>query len=252
MAISAGSSASQAAHISRALSTLTSFTRAGGLSSTGPETSTVCGACVGQRRGDGIALLARGAVGDVAHRIDRFIGRPGGEDRLQTGKPPVGMDERRDRIQDFVRLRHATRSEFAAGHLAFIRADDMDAVGLERRDVAPRRGVVPHPHIHRGRDQDRLVGGKKRRRSKVGGKPGGELGDQIGRRGRDDHQIGGARQRDMAHFGFGGEVEQLLVDFLAGQRRNREGRHKMAARLGQDRAHCAPRSRKRRISSRHL
>src|SRR5258706_858779 len=41
IAISAGSSASQAAHISRAFSTLTSFTRAGGLSVTGPETSTV-------------------------------------------------------------------------------------------------------------------------------------------------------------------------------------------------------------------
>jgi hypothetical protein len=40
----------------------------------------------------------------------------------------------------------------------------------------------------------------------------------------------------MPHFGFRCEIEQLLVDFLARQRRNRKGRHKMATRLSQDRA----------------
>jgi hypothetical protein len=133
---------------------------------------------------------------------------------FKTGKPPVGMYEGRDCIQDFVGFRHAAGSEFAAGHLAFIRADDMDAVSLEHRDVAPRRGVIPHPDVHRRRDQDRFVGGEKRCRSKVRGKTGGELGDQISRRGCDNHQVGGTRQRDMAHFGFSVEVEQILVDFL--------------------------------------
>src|SRR6266567_9363944 len=43
----------------------------------------------------------------------------------------------------------------------------------------------------------------------------------------------------MAHFGFSGEVEQLLVDLLACQRRNRERRHKMTARLGEDRTNLS-------------
>ena len=89
--------------------------------------------------------------------------RPGGEDRLQTGQPPVGMDERYDGVQDFVRLGHAAGSEFAAGHLAVIWTNDMNAVELERGNVALRCGVVPHLHIHGGRDQNGFVGRKKGR-----------------------------------------------------------------------------------------
>src|SRR6185369_15741874 len=49
--------------------------------------------------------------------------------------------------------------------------------------------------------------------------------------------IGGARQGDMAHFGFRREVEQLLIDLVAGQRGKGERRHEAAARLGQDGPH---------------
>ena len=79
------------------------------------------------------------------------------------------MDERCDRAEDFVRLGHAAGPEFAAGHLALIRTNDMNAVNLERGDVALGGGLVPHPHIHRRRDQDGLIGGEQRGRGKVGG-----------------------------------------------------------------------------------
>src|SRR6185503_15166677 len=42
----------------------------------------------------------------------------------------------------------------------------------------------------------------------------------------------------MAHFGFRGEVEELLVDRVFGQRGHRQGRYKASAGLRQD---CANR-----------
>lgn len=47
--------------------------------------------------GDRIALPARGAVGDVAHRIDRLMRRPGGDDHVAAGERTDGRDEDRPR-----------------------------------------------------------------------------------------------------------------------------------------------------------
>ena len=48
-------------------------------------------------------------------------------------------------------------------------------------------------------------------------RPCGELGDQVGGGGRDDDEVGGAGELDVAHLGLVGEVEERLVDRLAGQ-----------------------------------
>ena len=41
-----------------------------------------------QRGRDGVALAAGGAVGDVAHRVDRLMRRPGGDDDLSARQRP--------------------------------------------------------------------------------------------------------------------------------------------------------------------
>jgi hypothetical protein len=81
--------------------------------------------------------------------------------------------------------------------------------------------VLPHPHIHRRRDQHGLVGGQQQRRSQIVGMAGGHLRHQIGGGGRDDHQIGGAAEFDVTHLGLVGQIEQIAIDLAPGQGRDR-------------------------------
>ena len=67
-----------------------------------------------------------------------------------------------DGREDFSGLSHATGAELAAGHVAVVRTDERDAVGFQLRDVSLRGRVQPHAHVHRGREQHRLVGSKQR------------------------------------------------------------------------------------------
>ena len=53
---------------------------------TGPLNQHHLGAGGGRRCGDGVALLAGRAVGDVAHRIDRLVGRAGRDQHALAGK----------------------------------------------------------------------------------------------------------------------------------------------------------------------
>ncbi len=87
-----------------------------------------------------VALLARRAVGDVAHRIDRLVGRPCGD---QHAPPrPAGRshaaEQRLARARRFPAARPCGRRRprcFSAISPA-IGADERDAVGGELRDVA--------------------------------------------------------------------------------------------------------------------
>ena len=95
-------------------------------------------------------------------------------------------------VHDVLRLGQAARAEFAARHLALGRLDHLDAVGLELRDIALRRGVLPHADVHRRRDDDRLVGREQQGRREVVGDARRHLGEQVGGRRADQHEIGRA------------------------------------------------------------
>ena len=76
--------------------------------------------------GDGEALPARRAVGDHAHRIDRLVGRAGGDEDVLAGErhlPPSSPFEL-SQSDDRFRLGQAARAELAARHLAFVGLDD--------------------------------------------------------------------------------------------------------------------------------
>jgi hypothetical protein len=121
------------------------------------------------------------------------------------------------------------------------------------RDIAGGRGVLPHPHIHGRRDQDRQRGGEQHRRGEVVGMAVRHLGDEVGGRRRDDHQIGVAREPDMADIGLVLAVEQVGVGPRARNAAAAIGVMKCCAPRGQDAAHArAPRSRRRRMRSSDL
>ena len=120
------------------------------------------------------------------------MGGARGHQSLESSQPRVAVEKIFDGRDNFVGLRHPSQTELATGHFAIIGADHGDSVAPQGGQVATRRGMVPHPHIHRRCNQDWFVGGKQRGGCEIGGKSGSELGEQIGGRRRDDHKIGGA------------------------------------------------------------
>ena len=133
-----------------------------------------------------MTLPPAGAVGDVAHRIDRLMRRSAGDQRMLPGSGRDGRQQRLDRRQDRRRFGQPPGAEFVAGHRALVRADDMNAARGEQRHVRLRRRVQPHPHIHRRRDQHRLVGRQQQRRGQIVRQPRRHLRQDV-RRGRRHH-----------------------------------------------------------------
>ncbi len=144
----------------------------------------------------------------------------------------------RRQCEDLHRLGHAAAADLAAGEIARGGADLVDAAGSKRRDIRLRCRVLPHHGVHGWGDQHGLVGGEQRGGSKIVGDAMGQLGDQIGARRRDDHEIGLPRQADMAHLAFIGEREEFLIDPVLAEGRNRQRRDELGPAFGQDRAHA--------------
>ena len=112
-----------------------------------------------------------------------------------------------------------------------------DAVGLQARAVALGRGVLPHPRVHGGRDEHRLVGRDQRRGREVVGDAVGHLGHDVGGRGRHHHDVGLLPEPDVGDLAVSGERERVGVDRLPGQGLDRERRDEFGAGTGQDAAH---------------
>ena len=186
-----------------------------------------------------MALLARGAVGDVADRVDRLVGGAGGDDDLAPRQRlRRGVEQGFYRRDDLQRLGHAALAGLAAlGHLAAVGADEMDAVLFKRRAVAARRLVAPHFRVHGRGHQHRLVGRQQHRRGEIIGQAVGKLRHQIGGGGRYDQQVGLARQADMADIMLVLPVEQLGEDMVGGQRADRKRRDELLRRRRHDAAH---------------
>ena len=102
----------------------------------GPGNQGGVGAEAGQGGGDGVALLARRTVGDVAHRIDGLEGRSAGHQRPPSGEPASGAEKRLDGGEDVGGLGQAPDAPgIGLGHLAGRRPDAADAAPLERGDI---------------------------------------------------------------------------------------------------------------------
>ena len=115
-----------------------------------------------------------------------------------------------ERGDDFERLRHAPDPGLAAlRHLARIRSDHRDAVGNKLREIALRRLVRPHRRVHRGRNQDRLVGREQHGAREIVRMAARHLGHEVRGRGRDHDEIGLAREPDVADIELACRIEQI-------------------------------------------
>ncbi len=148
------------------------------------------GAERGERGGDGVALLARGAVGDVAHGVDRLMGRPARHQRAPALELARSGEEALDRGDDLERFGDAAHAGLAVGERAGIGSDPTDAAGFEQREIGLGRRVVPHHDVHRRRDEHRLVGREQRRAREIVGKARRHAGEKVRRGRRDDDEVG--------------------------------------------------------------
>ena len=186
-----------------------------------------------------MALLAGRPVAEEAHRVDGFVGRAAGDEHTQAGQRtgPGRVQDVGDSGHDLRHLRHPAEPAFALRQRAVIGADEAHAVGFQPRAVACRSGVKPHPRVHRGRGEHRLVGGEQRRCRQIVGDAVRHLGHNIaGRRGH-HHDIGLLPEPDMSDVALGGQRERVGVDRPAGERLHRERGHEFGAGTGEDAAH---------------
>ena len=127
------------------------------------------------------------------------MGRARGDQHLASAQSgPLSGQQALGRGGDLQRLRHAAGPEFRLRHRAVVGTDHVDAVIQQRREIAPRRRVLPHAHVHGGRDQDRQRGGEQNRGGEIVRVPARHPCHEVGGRGRDDDQVGIAGEPDMA------------------------------------------------------
>ncbi len=187
------------------------------------------GAGGGCRRGNGVALFARGAVGDVAHRIDRLAGRAGGDQDALAGRgrsarwraqEPFGARRRSPAARPCGPVPASPRSAISPALGPTIRTPSR----CKLRDIALRRRGRPHLRVHRRRQQDRFVGREQDGGGEIVGMAVRHFRHQVGGRRRDHDQIAVAREPDMA------DVELALADRTGRYRRaRRRARRRRAA-----------------------
>ena len=95
--------------------------------------------------------------------------------------------------------------------------------------LALRRRVPPHQVVHRRRDPDRRRGREAQGREQIVGAALGEAGQKIRASRRHQHQLGPAREFDVAHRGLGRLIPQLAAHRSPRQRLERHRRDKAAA-----------------------
>ena len=106
----------------------------------------------------------------------------------------------------------------------------MDAALAKRGHIGLRGRRLPHAIVHGRRNHDGLRRGKQRGGDEVIGDTVCHLGNDVGRRGRHDHQIGLLCQRNVVD-GVGGVVEQAYGDRFVGERTEGERAHKLGGML---------------------
>ncbi len=164
MAMSAGSASTTASSICRAVSILTTRTPLGIGQRDGAGHQRHLGAERGGGSRERMALLAGGAVGEIAHGIERLMGRAGGDEhaaawRAARSHARASSGSMAARIACGSAMRPGPYSPQAISP-----SSGPTKLTPSPRSVATLRrvaGCKPHAHIHGRRDEHALVGGEQ-------------------------------------------------------------------------------------------
>ena len=194
-----------------------------------------------ERRGDGVALLARGAVGNDADRIDRLMRRAGGDEDAPSSEQPlrrrIAGEELTDGRDYLQRLGHAAGSELAAGHRACIRIHDVDTIGVQLRQIPLGSWMVPHADIHRRNRQNGFVRCEQNGGRQIISDARGHLGKDIGSGRTNHHKVGLTAELNMPDFPFFLQVEHVAIYLVFGHDAHRKRRDKLSRAFRHHRAY---------------
>ena len=169
-------------------------------------------------RGDRIPHAAARSVADVAHGIEIFVGRTGGDEDPSAAKRTLGPQDRLRGGDDLVGLGEASLADPSARQIALARLDEARPARRQRIEVLPHRLVREHLRIHRRCDQQRRARRGIERRQEIVGDAVGELADDVGGGRRDQQQINRGRDRDVLDVGVHAVLELIGNHFSPGNR----------------------------------
>ena len=187
-----------------------------------------------------MALPAAGAVGDVAHRIDRLMRRAAGDQRVPPGQRPRPAPAAPRSPPGSPAVRPAGRGRIRCRP--------------SRPRPAPRRGcratrssamlacVAACSHMRTfiaGATSTGLSVASSTVEARSSARPAAIFARMFGGGRRDHHKIGAARELDVPHLAFVGQREQVGVDLALAQRLQRQRRDELRARVGQHAGHAA-------------
>ena len=166
---------------------------------------------------------------------DQYLAPRQGTAWAGTGWPACLTVEFFNGRKDVGGFAHPARAIFTAGHVAFIRAGHQHTVALESVQIAPGCRMLPHAHVHGRGNQYRLVGRQQGCGCEIVGLAGCHPGHQVRCRRRHHHKVGNARQLNMSHLCFVGQIEKMRIGFLAGQPADRKRCDELLAAASENR-----------------
>ena len=184
--------------------------------------------CAGRDR---VTHFAGGVVGQEPNRVHGLLCRAGGNKNVPAcqillGQRLFNAPEERGRV------RQLAASAVAAGEVACVRLDDVEAALSQRSEVLLRHWIVIHTGVHRGSDNDRRLGGKQRGRHHVVRDAVRRLGDDVSGRRCDHEHVSRLRERNVLHLPRKAAVERIHDRAVAGQCFKRHRRDKLGRGLG--------------------
>jgi hypothetical protein len=176
---------------------------------------------------DRVAHLPARVVAEVANGIDRLARGTGRHEHplpdqiLRRHRSGRGLD-------DLGGFRKTAGALVPARKRAARRADDPRPARGDRLDVRLRGRMLPHVHVHRGRDDDRRARREQDGGEEVVGDPVCHLRDQVCGRGGEHDDVGRIGEADVTDLRLLRQVEGVGRDGRSGERLQRERRDELA------------------------
>ena len=151
--------------------------------------------------GNGKTHLARGVVGDAAHRVNRLKGGACRDQHLLPGQA-FGLKVGNHLGHQIGGLQHAPVTGFTTGLIPGAHAQHNGPIGRHLVQVALGRRVGPHFPVHgRGQQQGRALtrSGQAQQAEQFIGPTLGQFGDEVGTARGDQQRIGLPAELDVGH-----------------------------------------------------
>ena len=145
----------------------------------------------------GISHFAAGAIAEIANGIDRLVRGAGGDQYGFAGKILGDAEALEGSCDDLFGIGKSSLANHATSEIAAARFDDVDTAVSQDLEVRLGRGMLPHIHVHGGRDDDGRGGRQIERAEEVVGNALRELRDNIGRSRRDQQAVDRLGNGDM-------------------------------------------------------